>query len=134
MKLSIFWNYIPNKRIKCDYRQPNWLKTWNSLLKKKLSWLNIITKIGQKKEDHEKLLAKANNCTKEILEAKNEYILTMNSKCNNSYTAPKTYWMMLNRSLYKTKIPAITTLRTDGNKDLFPIFVKKQVFSIAFLA
>ena len=107
---------------------------WNSLLKKKLSWLNIITKIGQKKEDHEKLLAKANNCTKEILEAKNEYILTMNSKCNNSYTAPKTYWMMLNRSLYKTKIPAITTLRTDGNKDLFPIFVEKQVFSITFLA
>ena len=31
---------------------------------------------GQRKEDHEKLLAKANNCMKEILETKNEYIFS----------------------------------------------------------
>ena len=23
--LNIFWNYIPNKKIKCDYRQPPWM-------------------------------------------------------------------------------------------------------------
>ena len=23
--LDIFWNYIPNKKIKCDYRQPRWM-------------------------------------------------------------------------------------------------------------
>ena len=23
--LNIFWNYIPNKKTKCDYRQPPWM-------------------------------------------------------------------------------------------------------------
>ena len=44
----------------------------------------------QKKEDHEKLLAKANNCTKEMPEAKTEYILRMTDKLSNPNATPKT--------------------------------------------
>ena len=33
------------------------------------------------KEHHEKLSTKVNNCTKEMLEAKNNYIIKMNDKC-----------------------------------------------------
>ena len=34
--LNIFQNYIPNKKIKCDYRQPPWIndKTKSSLKQK----------------------------------------------------------------------------------------------------
>ena len=35
------------------------------------------------------------------------YILNMTSKLEDSYTAPKTYWILLNRLLYNKKIPEI---------------------------
>ena len=37
-------------------------------------------KNGQKKSDYEKLLEKSSDCTKEILEAKNSYILKITIK------------------------------------------------------
>ena len=53
--LNIFRNYIPNKRIKCGYRQPPWMiiriKRFTKLTKR-------YYKNGQKKSDHEKLLEK----------------------------------------------------------------------------
>ena len=49
-----------------------------------------------KKEDKEKLQAKAAYCTEEILKAKNDHILRMTSKLNNPKAAPKTYWLILN--------------------------------------
>ena len=39
----------------------------------------------------------------------------MTSKHENSNTAPKTYWSILNCFLYNKKIPAIPTLLVDGN-------------------
>ena len=39
----------------------------------------------------------------------------MISKFENSNTAPKTYWSILNRFLYNEKIPAIPPLLVDGN-------------------
>ena len=39
----------------------------------------------------------------------------MISKLENSNTAPKTYWSILNRFLYNEKIPAIPPLLVDGN-------------------
>ena len=39
----------------------------------------------------------------------------MTSKLENSNTAPKTYWSILNRFLYNKKIPAISPLLVDGN-------------------
>ena len=39
----------------------------------------------------------------------------MTSKLENSNTAPKTYWSVLNRFLYNKKIPAIPPLLVDGN-------------------
>ena len=49
----------------------------------------------QKKEDHEKRRrrswsAKANTCTKEMPEAKTEYILRMTDKLSNPTATPKT--------------------------------------------
>ena len=46
-------------------------------------------KNGQKTTDHEKVLIKSAESTKEILEAKNIYILAMSKKLEDSKTAPK---------------------------------------------
>ena len=46
-------------------------------------------KNGQRTTDREKVLMKSAECTKEILEAKNIYILAISKKLEDSKTAPK---------------------------------------------
>ena len=112
--LNIFRNYIPNKKIKCDYRKPPWMKDKiQTLLRAKLT--KMFYKNGQKTTDCEKVLIKSAECTKEILEAKNIYILAMSQKLEDSKTAPKTYWTILNRLICNKKIPAIPPLFVNGN-------------------
>ena len=114
--LSIFRNYIPNKKIKCDYRQPPWMTDKITTLRRDRHKLTkMFYKNGQKTTDREKVLIKSAECTKEILEAKNIYILAMSKKLEDSKTAPKTYWTILNRLIYNKKIPAIPPLFVNGN-------------------
>ena len=88
--LNIFRSYIPNKKIKCDYRQPPW-RTGNikKSLKNRCKLTKFFYKNGQRKTDHEKVLEKSAECTQEILEAKKNYILKMTQKLADSNTAPK---------------------------------------------
>ena len=91
--LNIFRNYIP-----CDYREPPWM---TDKIKTLLKYRNKLTKMfyknGQKTEGHEKVLQISAECTNEILEAKNTYILKMSKKLEDPKSAPKTYWTILNR-------------------------------------
>ena len=88
--LNTFRNYIPNKKIKCDYRQPPWM---TDIIKKSLKERCKLTKFfyknGQRKVDHDKVLEKSEECTKQILEAKKNYILKMTKKLANSNTSSK---------------------------------------------
>ena len=69
--LNIFQNYIPNKKIKCDYCQPPWINdNIRSSLKKRSKLTKIYCKNGLRKSDHIKVLEKSTECTKKILEAK----------------------------------------------------------------
>ena len=45
---------------------------------------------------------------------KNNYILKMTTKFQDPQTAAKTYWAILSRLLYKTKIPAIAPFFVNG--------------------
>ena len=122
--LNIFRNYIPNKKIKCDYRQPPW-RTGNikKSLKDRCKLTKIFYKNGQRKTDHDKVLEKSTECTKEILEAKKNYILKMTKKLADSNTSSKTSWTILNRLLYNKKLPTIPPLLVDGK--LVTDFCKK---------
>ena len=66
--------------------------------KKYLNWQDIFT--GMVKEN-------ALKCTTEILEAKKQYVFQM---LEDAFTAPKTYWIIINHSLYNKRIPAIPPL------------------------
>ena len=69
--LNIFRNFVPNKKVKCDYRQPPWINdNIKSSLKQRSKWTKIYYKNGLRKSDHIKLLEKSTECTKKILEAK----------------------------------------------------------------
>ena len=52
---------------------------------------------GQKNSDHKNLIEKSYDCTKEILKAKNNYILKMTTNSQDPKTAAKTYWAILSR-------------------------------------
>ena len=71
-------------------------------------------KNGQRKVDYEKVLEKSEECTKQIVEAKKNYILKMTKKLANSNTSSKSYWTILNRLLYNKKLPTIPPLLVDG--------------------
>ena len=47
--------------------------------------------------DHDKLLEKSSDCTKEILEVKKNYILKITAKLQDPKTAVKMYWAVLIR-------------------------------------
>ena len=79
-------------------------------LKKDVSWQFFFYKYGQRKIDHDKVLKKSEECTKQILEIKKNYILKMTQKLADSNTSPKTYWTILNCLLYNKKLPTIPPL------------------------
>ena len=82
------------------------------------------------KSDYEKL-EKSSDCTKEILEAKNNYILKMTTKLQDPKTAAKTHRAILSRPLYKKKIPAIPPLFVNGK--FVSDFCEKENLLITFL-
>ena len=56
------------------------------------------------------LINQPNECTKRIIEAKQNYIAKMGSKLDRADTASETYWAIINRFLNKRKIPNIPHL------------------------
>ena len=113
--LNIFRNYIPIKKIKFNYCQPPWMiDNIKRCVKERSKLTKFFYKNGQKREDKEKLEAKATYCTEQIMKAKNDYTQRMTNKLNDPKAAPKTYWSILNRFLYNKKIPAIPPLLVNG--------------------
>ena len=109
--VNIFRNYIPNKKIKFNYCQPPWMNDNTKRCLKEISKLTkFFYKNGQKREYKKKLEAKAAYCTEQIVKAENDYPQRMTNKLNDPKVAPKTYWPILNRLLYDTKIPATPPL------------------------
>ena len=79
-------------------------------LKERCKLTKFFYKNGQRKVDHDKVLEKSEECTKQILEAKKNYILKMTKKLADSNTSPKSYWTILSR----LKLPTIQPLLVDG--------------------
>ena len=89
-------------------------KTKN-ILKERSKLRKCFYRNDQKESDHDKLLEKSAECTREVLEAKREYILKIATKLEDAFTAPKPHWTIRNYLLYNKKIPAIPPLLVDGN-------------------
>ena len=85
------------------------------LLKKRSKLTKYFYRNDQRESDRDKVLEKSAECTTEILEAKKQYILKVTSKLKDAFTAPKTYWTIINHLLCNKKIPAIPPLLVDGN-------------------
>ena len=86
-----------------------------SLSKERSKLTKYFYRNGQRKSGRNKVLGKLVECTREILEPKKQYILKMTNKLEDYFTAPKTYWTIINHLLYNNKIPAIPPLLVHGN-------------------
>ena len=130
--LNIFRNYIPNKKFKCDYRQPPWMTdVIKKYLKEGCKLTKSFYKNGQRKVDHDKVLEKSEECTKQILKAKKNYILKMTKKLAHSNPSSKSYWTVLNRLLYNKKLPTIPPLLVD-DKMVSDFCKKANIFNNFF--
>ena len=95
---NIFNNFIQNRIIKSNYRDPPWI---TDVIKSKLKERSYSTKTyykyGKRKSRVEKIIVKTNECVEIISAAKNKYVIQICEKLNDLITAPKTYWKIINR-------------------------------------
>ena len=113
--LNIFRNFIPNKVILCDDKEPAWVNEEVRLLIKQKK---LMFRIQRKNSDFDiGILNKlSEDLTNAITNLKLAYYRRIASKLNDSNSAPKTYWSILKSFVNGKKIPLIP-----------PILVKDQL-------
>ena len=79
-------------------------------LKERSKLTKTYYKNGQQIIDYDKVLETSADCTKKITQAKNDCNNKMTDKLQNSSAAPKTYWAILSRLLYKKNSSNTTTI------------------------
>ena len=76
-------------------------------------------------------MEKSEECTKQIVEAKKNYILKMTKKLADSNTSSKSFWTILKHLLYNEKLPTIPPLLVDG-KMVSDFGKKSNIFNNLF--
>ena len=122
--MNIFRNYIPHKTKKFDCKTPDWMNTLIISALKKRSILVKRYYRNPSEYNKETLINQSNECTKLIIEAKQNYIAKMSSKLDCPDTASKTYWAIINRFLCKKRYQIYRLTLLTANS--YRIFIKKQ--------
>ena len=101
---NIFRNYIPHKKIKCDYKDPPWITTEikTNLRKKKRLYKKNISK-GRTDDDLQSLNGQSELCSELINKSKDKHFSNLANKLDDPFLGPKTYWKILNGFLGKAK-------------------------------
>ena len=128
--LNIFHNFIPNKIILCDDKDPPWMNGEIENLIKRKNWLFQCQRKSSNLD-----YASLNSITKDISNAVNSSKLKYHERLafnlNDPKTAPKTYWKILKTFVNGTKIPLIPPLLV-GNQLVTNFLVKANLFNDYF--
>ena len=88
--LNVFTNFVPNKVITCDDRDPPWI---NDNIKNKIKWKNSMYKnykrIGKKTEDYQFLVKAVSEVFQLIEKCKDEYYYRLGKRLNDPSTSAK---------------------------------------------
>ena len=84
------------QKIKCDRQPPCMRGKIKKHLKERCKLTKFVYKNGHRKIDHDKVLEKSEECTKQIFGTKNNYILKMTKNLTDFNTSPKAYWTIPN--------------------------------------
>ena len=104
-------NFVPNKLITIDERDPPWVtEKIKKLLKDKIKLYKLYIKNSRKIGVYEKLLNMTNNITTEISNSKKIYFDNLAEKLSDPKLNRKAYWGILKSFTNWKKIPAIPPL------------------------
>ena len=123
--LNIFYDFIPNKIIVCDDRDPPWMNDEIKKMIKRKNWL-----FQSQRKSCNLDFAILNSLTQDISDAavtssKLKYYERLANKLSYPKTAPKTYWKILKTFLNGTKIPLMPPLLV-GNQLVSDFFGKSK--------
>ena len=125
--INTFRNYIPNKKIKFKYGEALWInQNIKVALRKRFRLTKRYYVNGQVQSDFNLLPGHSKKCTEIILSAKNEYMLRMSKKLNDSLNAPKSYWSICNWFLNNIKMASIPALF------VMPLLLTLNIFHTLF--
>ena len=106
--MNIFSNYIPNKLITVDDKDPPWI---NESIKKKIMVKKYASKsFSANKKNYDaylKLQTITTKLSEMILKRKEDYYRLLSNKLNDPHTSAKSYWSILKALYNGKKIPLI---------------------------
>ena len=130
--LNVFRNYVPNKYVIIDDKDPIWM---NDFVKTKIKTKNILfkqcIKNGQFESDFLFLESIVNELNELISSTKALYYENLAKKINNPLLQVKTYWSILKTFYNDKKIPLIPPLLVD-DKFVTDIQMKANIFNKFF--
>ena len=130
--LNIFKNFIPNKLIVCNDKDPPWINDKiKELIKQKNELFKCLNKQNTTSSLYPLLEQASTELSNEIITAKNLYYARMAAKLNNPSTSPKTYWSILKSFLNGKKVPVIPPLIHD-NQLVTDFLTKANLFNTFF--
>ena len=131
--LNVFRNYVPNKYITVDDKDPVWM---NEIIKSKMKAKNKLykqyIKNGRFESDFVFIESLVNEINELISNAKNLYYVNLAKKLNNPLLQAKTYWSILKTIYNDKKIPLIPLLLID-DKFVTDIQAKANIFNMLFV-
>ena len=130
--LNVFKNYVPNKYITIDDKDPVWM---NDTIKAKIKTKNLLFKQYMQNERFESdfgfLKALITELNELISSTKTLYYENLAKKLNNPLLQAKTYWSILKTFYNDKKIPLIPPLLSD-DKFVTDIQTKTNIFNKFF--
>ena len=130
--MNIFKNFIPNKVITCDDRDPPWI---NEEVKNFIRFRNEIYKNyvrnGRTTSDYDLLFDTSQQLSVLINNRKSNHFANLSKKLNDPKTSNKTYWSILKTFVNDRKIPIIPPLLVN-NQLVTDVLTKSTLFNTYF--
>ena len=100
-----FVTSFPQKILKIDYKNPEWINKSIRLSLKKRTKLTKKYHMNPTVSNKEALDLRSQECTSLITESKDRYIAKMSPKLDNPKSVPKRYWSIINKFLSNKQKP-----------------------------
>lgn len=106
--LNIMSNFIPNKFVKIDSKDPPWIiPNLKNMIKRQQRIYKNFKRHGFNENDKTRVDSFREDCNMAIHEAKNKHMRNLGDKLNDPNTSQKTYWYIINKLLNKHNAPPL---------------------------
>ena len=113
--LNIIENFVPNKIVKCNDKDPIWMtKKIKQVCKEKAKAYKKFVRNGRSLNHYDSLQQLSVQTSNIVNEAKINYLSRMSMQLNDPTICPKKYLSIVNRFLNKKKAPIIPPVIEDG--------------------